>query len=98
MSEGVRHIRVKHKWSDRGDEHRLLTNFTAPQMEQLRDLQSLLKNHHGYNVSLSVFIRAGLLSLVSLIKRELERDPVNGLAVVVAMLERAASKDTITLH
>lgn len=94
----MNHIRVKHKWGEPGNESRLPSlRIAAYQMEQLRDLQSLLIEH-GHNVSMSVFIRAGLLSLISLIKKELERDPVDGLTVVVAMLERAAAKDAVTLH
>ena len=66
-------------------------------MNNLKSLQQFLQSKN-YNVSLSVFIRAGVLSLIESIKNELKRDTGSGLAVVVMMLERAAERDSQTIN
>ena len=93
----MNNIRIKHRWGSQGDEARHLTRFSAEQMNNLKSLQQFLQSKN-YNVSLSVFIRAGVLSLIESIKNELKRDTGSGLAVVVMMLERAAERDSQTIN
>lgn len=94
----MKHIRTKYRWGSPGNEIRHTTRFTAEQMHHLKALQKLLQAKN-YNVSLSVFIRAGVLSLSERIQQELENDTGVGMAVVVRMLEEASgSTTTNTIH